>query len=74
MLIPTRGWSEADRQDGPLYDPEINRLFTQRLEHLLNQKIEIQEVDHHINDAAFGEFAAKMMDEMVQRVSVGDIP
>ena len=74
VLIPTQGWSEADRQDGPLYDPEMNRRFTQRLKQLLDPQIEIQEEDYHINDTAFGEIATKVMDEMVQRVSVGKIP
>jgi uncharacterized protein (UPF0261 family) len=74
VLIPTRGWSEADRQDGPLYDPEMNQLFTQRLKDRLNALIEIQEVDYHINDAAFGEIAASTMNEMVQGTNVGEIP
>ena len=68
VLIPIRGWSEADRQDGPLYDPEMNQLFTQRLKEKLNARIEIQEVNFHINDADFGKIAAKIMDKMVQDV------
>ena len=66
VLVPAHGWSEADRQNGPLYDPEMNRLFLERLRQLLNPKIEIQEVDHHINDAAFGKIAATVMDQMVR--------
>jgi uncharacterized protein (UPF0261 family) len=66
VLIPTRGWSEADREGGPLYDPEMNLVFTRRIKEVLNPQIEIQEVDHHINDSAFADIAAKMMDEMVQ--------
>jgi uncharacterized protein (UPF0261 family) len=73
VLIPTKGWSEADREGGPLYDPDMNRLFTQRLKQLLNPQIKIQEVEHHINDAVFGEIAAKVMDEMVRNVNIGEI-
>jgi uncharacterized protein (UPF0261 family) len=73
VLIPTRGWSEADRQDGPLYDPEMNQLFTQRLKEKLDARIEIHEVDYHINDADFGKIAAKVMDQMVQKVSSNEI-
>lgn len=73
VLIPIKGWSEADRQGGPLYDPDMNRLFTQRLKQLLNPQIKIQEVEHHINDAVFGKIAAKVMDEMVQNVNIGEI-
>ena len=66
MLVPTRGWSEADRPDGPLYDPGMNQLFLARLKELLNSQIEIREVDYHINDSAFGRIAAMMIDQMVR--------
>ena len=66
VLIPIKGWSEADREGGALHDPDMNQLFTQRLKQILNPQIEIQEIDHHINDAVFGEIAAKVMDEMVR--------
>jgi uncharacterized protein (UPF0261 family) len=39
ILIPLRGWSEADRDEGPLYDPPMNTFFTQCLR---------QKLDHHI--------------------------
>jgi uncharacterized protein (UPF0261 family) len=65
VLIPTRGWSEADREGGPLYDPAMNSLFTGRLKKILDPKIEIQEVDQHINDSAFADAAAGLMDKMV---------
>ena len=67
VLIPTRGWSEADREGGPLYDPQVSSMFTRRLKEVLNPQIEIQEVDHHINDTAFAELAANLMDEMIQK-------
>jgi uncharacterized protein (UPF0261 family) len=66
VLSPTKGWSEADRQGGALYDPDINRLFIQKLRQDLDSRIEIREVDHHINDASFGEIAAQVMDEMIR--------
>jgi uncharacterized protein (UPF0261 family) len=69
VLIPLRGWSEADRDGGPLYDPPMNRFFTQQLREKLNPQIDIQEVDHHINDAAFAAIAAQMMDQMIQEQS-----
>ena len=69
VLIPNRGWSEADRVDGPLYDPEINRAFVERLRQKLAPLIEIREVDHHINDQAFAQVAATMISEMIRRKS-----
>jgi len=67
FLIPTNGWSEADREGGPLYDPEMNSLFTDGLKRNLNPAIEIHEVDYHINDQAFGLAAADLMDEMIRK-------
>ncbi len=74
VLVPKRGWSEADRRNGPLYDPEMNQLFLSRIKELLNSEIEIREVDHHINDSAFGRIAATMMDRMVRSVQAGGVP
>jgi uncharacterized protein (UPF0261 family) len=67
VLIPSRGWSEADRKDGPLHDPEISEAFIERIKRDLNPKIEIKEVDLHINDPDFAQVASTIMDEMLQR-------
>jgi len=69
ILIPLQGWSEADRDGGPLYDPPMNRFFTQRLREKLDSQIDIQETDHHINDTAFAAIAAQIMDQMIQEQS-----
>jgi len=68
ILIPTRGWSEADREGGPLYDPEMNSVFTSRLKNVLDPQIEIREIDFHINDSDFAEVAANLMDEMIRKI------
>jgi len=65
VLIPSRGWSEADREGGPLYDPEISKLFVDRLGKALDDSIAVRQVDQHINDAAFADIAAAMMHDMV---------
>jgi uncharacterized protein (UPF0261 family) len=68
VLVPTRGWSGADKQDGPLYDPNMNQVFMKKFRQILNSQIEIREVDHHINDAEFGEIAAQVMNAMVGKI------
>ncbi len=67
IMIPTRGWSEPDREGGPLYDPEMNSIFIRTFKEALNPQIEIQEVDFHINDSDFAALAANLMHEMVQK-------
>jgi uncharacterized protein (UPF0261 family) len=68
ILIPLKGWSEADREEGPLYDPPLNLFFTQRLREKLDHHIQITQVDHHINDAAFAEIAAQLMHQMIREI------
>ncbi len=66
VLIPTLGWSEADREGGPLYDAVISNAFIQRLREDLNPRIQVQEVDFHINEPTFARLAAEVMDRMVR--------
>ena len=67
VLIPKRGFSEADHAKGPLFDPDMNELFVRKLKKELNPVLEIKEADYHINDAAFARLAAEMMDIMVRQ-------
>jgi uncharacterized protein (UPF0261 family) len=67
MLIPKRGFSEADQVDGPLFDPPMNEVFVRRLKKELAPSVEISEADLHINDREFARLAAGMMDDMVRR-------
>ncbi|MBW1954225.1 MAG: Tm-1-like ATP-binding domain-containing protein [Deltaproteobacteria bacterium] len=67
LLIPSRGWSEADGEGAPLYDPEVASAFVKRMSETLDPRIEIQEADLHINEAAFADLAAQTMDAMVKR-------
>jgi uncharacterized protein (UPF0261 family) len=65
VLIPTGGWSEADRREGPLYDPVISEKFVKKLRKDLDPAIEIEEVGLHINDPSFAHTASTLMNEMV---------
>ena len=66
VVIPMGGWSEADRKDGALYDPATSAIFIKELKQDLNPRIEIREVDNHINDPSFAQVASAIMDEMIQ--------
>jgi len=68
VLVPKRGFSEADHVNGPLFDPPMNDFFVRKLKKELNPLLEIREADYHINDAAFARLAAEMMDAMVRGV------
>ncbi|MFP4037446.1 MAG: Tm-1-like ATP-binding domain-containing protein [Desulfobacteraceae bacterium] len=65
VLIPLGGWSEADGPDAPLHDPRISGALLERLKTGLDPRIPVMETDAHINDQAFAELAALVMDEML---------
>ena len=69
ILVPTKGWSEADGEGRPLHDPIAQDEFMKTLRNHLDPNVEIVEVDHHINDASFAELAAKTMDSMLHNSS-----
>jgi len=69
VLVPTRGWSEADKESEPLYDPETNAYFVKIFKEKLDHRIRLEEVDMHINDPAFAQMAAHVMDQMVKERS-----
>lgn len=65
VVIPTKGWSEADGEDGPLYEPETNRVFVTELQGLLRPGIPVQLVDAHINEPAFAQAAVSALHELM---------
>ena len=65
ILIPLKGWSEADREGGVLFDPQSSEAFCESLEKLLNSGIEVVKVQYHINDVEFGREAAGAMMSMI---------
>jgi uncharacterized protein (UPF0261 family) len=67
VVIPMRGWSEADSEDGPLYEPETNQVFIDELRRLLRPEFPIIEVDAHINEPAFARAAVAALDELMSR-------
>ena len=69
VLIPLKGWSEADKEGGPLFDPLANEFFIEALEHLLRSKIPLKKVDRHISDPEFVRQAVDWLDEMIRSLS-----
>lgn len=66
FLIPIKGWSEADAAGHPLYEPATNGVFVTELKGILDDRIEIIEIDAHINDEAFTEAAASHLHAMMK--------
>lgn len=69
FVIPTKGWSEADGEQGPLYEPDTNRLFITELKSRLDSRVEVIEVDAHINDELFARVVVRQLDTLMKKAS-----
>jgi uncharacterized protein (UPF0261 family) len=67
VLIPTRGWSEGDREGMPLFDPATDHIFTETLKKLLDPRIPFEEMNVHINDMSFAQRAVEGLDGMIRK-------
>ena len=64
VLIPLKGWSSLDREGGPLYDPDANRIFAETLKQKLNSNVPVVEVDLHLNTPEFGKEAVDLFHQI----------
>jgi len=69
VLVPMKGWSEADGEGRPLHDPPAQAAFMKTLRQLLSPQAPIETVDLHINDPSFAELASTIMDQMIRRTN-----
>ena len=68
VIIPLRGFSSLSVEGGPLYDPEVDKLFGITLKKCLDPKIEIIEVDSDINSKVFAEVVANTLVQALEVV------
>jgi uncharacterized protein (UPF0261 family) len=66
FLVPMDGWSEADKEGEPLYDPDMRDALMAKLKENLDPRVRVREVAGHINDSSFAQTASAMMDEMLR--------
>jgi uncharacterized protein (UPF0261 family) len=69
FLVPLRGWSAPDREGGPLYEPETDKVFIEEMRRRLKPEIEIREIDAHIEDRAFAQAVLAAFDEVMKEAS-----
>jgi len=68
VLIPMRGWSEADGEGRPLHDLKARDTFLEAFRQTVRPQVPIETVDLHINDPSFAEIASHTMDRMIRGV------
>ena len=74
VLIPLKGFSEADQENGPLHDPATADVFVNALKEGLTPGITVETTDLHINDPSFAERASSVMDKMIKRSGTDQTP
>jgi uncharacterized protein (UPF0261 family) len=67
VLIPKRGWSDADKSGMELFDPEVDQVFVDHLRPILNTRIPLEEMDVHISEPAFAVRAVEIVDSMIRQ-------
>jgi len=67
VLIPLKGWSDADKEGAALYDPSVDAVFTKTLKELLSPQIPLEEIDLHISDPEFASRAVEVLHAMIQQ-------
>jgi len=72
VLIPTKGWSDADKEGMPLFDPAVDRVFTDTLKGLLVARVPLEEMNVHISEPAFARRAVEILDEMMKKIGNSD--
>lgn len=65
VFLPLKGLSAIDREGQPFDDPEARRELYAAIRRTAGQ-VPIVELDHHINDAAFAEAAARKLIELMK--------
>jgi uncharacterized protein (UPF0261 family) len=66
VLLPLRGVSAIDTDGGPFWWPEADRALFERIRGELSSRVELIELDLHINDPAFARAAATKMLELLR--------
>lgn len=63
FVIPGKGFSSLSVEEGALYDPDSDRAFVEELKRRLDPRIEVIEVDNHINSKEFAGAVVKALRE-----------
>ncbi len=67
MLLPSQGFSEMDKPGGVFCDPEGRKAFIEAFKRSAGAKVQVVELDLHLNDPEFAEQAVAILDEMMRQ-------
>jgi uncharacterized protein (UPF0261 family) len=67
VLLPTKGISQIDAEGGVFYQPEINQVLFHTIKEEGRGKIQVIEVEAHINEEKFAAVAVGSLLEMIKK-------
>jgi uncharacterized protein (UPF0261 family) len=67
LVIPVRGFHEFDRPGTAFYNPRSRRAFIETVKRHLESKVEVHELDAHINDPEFAAQAVAIFGDLMKR-------
>ena len=65
VLLPAAGLSDRDKPGGVFYDPDGRTAMMAALKANLDPRIEVKEMDVHINDPAFSHAAIEAFETVI---------
>ena len=68
VLIPRKGWSDADKEGMELFDPETDQIFVEELKKIIKPDIPIEELETHISEPGFALRAVEVLDQMIRPI------
>jgi len=67
VLLPLKGLSAVDIEGNVMYDPEADQALFTCLKEKLDKRIEVRELDFHINDDGFADAVAETLIGMLEK-------
>jgi len=67
IVIPLQGFSAVDKQGQHFYDPEADAAFVRVIKDTVKKKVDIIEVDAHINDVKFAKKVVDIFDKLLKK-------
>jgi uncharacterized protein (UPF0261 family) len=66
ILLPLKGLSQLDSEGGVFYRPEINQVLFDSIKKKIQKKVNVLEIDAHINDKMFSDYSVNVLLDMLK--------
>ena len=65
MILPLEAFGWFAREGQPLHDPASDRAFMESFKQHVSARVQVVEMDTHLNDPLVGETAVQLMENML---------